>query len=52
MNAYIAVSQAEINSELIGSAQQGVTWGVKVSLGGAAVLCAAFVVGFVIRKLI
>lgn len=45
------MSQGAIQSQIVSSLQEGATWGVNVSLGLAALLCVAFVVGFVIRSL-
>jgi hypothetical protein len=44
-------SQSSINNQIVATMQEGANWGVNVSLGLAALLCVAFVVGFVIRKL-
>ena len=44
-------SQSSINNQIVATMQEGANWGVNVSLGLASLLCVAFVVGFVIRKL-
>lgn len=40
-----------IKAEILDVSRQGADWGTKVSLGCASLLCVAFLVGFVIKKL-
>lgn len=46
-----ALIATDIPAQVVGVAQEAATWGVSVGLGMAALLCVAFLVGFVLRKM-
>lgn len=45
------MNTSEVQNQIISVYQDGANWAVSVSLGMGAMLCVAFLVGFVLRKL-